>query len=83
MDMGDEISEICFGENEILDCLVGDDDGLVFILEIDQVGLGIYLCIEELEIVYEDGVLEEDVGEKVIRNGGLEKIGGDQNQEVI
>lgn len=35
MDMGDEISEICFGENEILDCLVGDDDGLVFILEFD------------------------------------------------
>lgn len=40
-------------------------------------GLGIYLCIEELEIVYEDSVLEDEVGEKVIKNGGFEKFGGD------
>lgn len=45
-------------------------------------GPGTYPCTEELETVYEDGVPEEDVGEKAIRNGGPEKTGGDQNQEV-
>lgn len=82
MDLGDETSEICPGENETTDCPAGDDDGPVFTLESDQVGLGTYPCTEELETVYEDSVPEDEVGEKVIKNGGPEKPGGDQNQEV-
>lgn len=79
MDTGDENSEICPRENETTDYPAGDDNAPVFALETDQVGPGTNPCTEELETVYEDGLPEEEVCEKAIKNGGPERH---ENNEV-